>query len=207
MKLRVHNFLKCSFANGPGARAVIWVQGCPLHCPGCFNPDTHNFKSGNWVETMSLAHEILDLSHQIQGVTISGGETLAQPEALSELLATLRDQSSLSVILFTGYSWSEMLSLPGFSPLDSLTGMPPLLRCVDVILAGRYDHRQHLASGLRGSANKTVHFLTNRYSPFDFASVPPAEIILERNGRIIRSGIALIDLQLEPTTSIGDCYE
>ncbi|NJO00209.1 MAG: 4Fe-4S cluster-binding domain-containing protein, partial [Anaerolineales bacterium] len=38
--LRLHQFLPQSRVNGPGLRAVLWVQGCSLGCPGCFNPQT-----------------------------------------------------------------------------------------------------------------------------------------------------------------------
>ena len=158
MKLRLHHFLKCSYANGPGARAVIWVQGCPLHCSGCFNPGTHNFTDGKWMEVEVLAHDILTLGQQIQGVTISGGEPLAQSEALTELLAILRMKSDLSIILFTGYAWEELPTVLPKSLYNPSTGMPTLLYHVDVLLAGRYDQQQPLASGLRGFANKTIHF-------------------------------------------------
>jgi anaerobic ribonucleoside-triphosphate reductase activating protein len=189
MKIRLHHFLKCSYANGPGARAVIWVQGCTLRCPGCFNPGTHNFTDGKWVEVEELEHNILILGKQIQGVTISGGEPLAQAEALAELLAVLRAQSTLSVILFTGYAWDELPTVLPRPLCDPATRMPYLLRHVDVLLAGRYDHRQHLANGLRGSANKTAHFLTARYSSSDFESIPPAEIILDQEGRALAGAL------------------
>jgi anaerobic ribonucleoside-triphosphate reductase activating protein len=206
MKLRLHHFLKCSYANGPGARVVIWVQGCPLRCPGCFNPDTHNFTDGKWMAVEELAHDILTLGQQIQGVTISGGEPLAQAEALTELLAIVRTQSDLSVVLLTGYAWDEMRPVLDQSLCDPSSGMPTLLRYLDVLLAGRYDQRQHLASGLRGSANKTVHFLTDRYSSLDFESIPPAEIIFDPDGRIIQTGIVTTNLRLKHVTSKGGSY-
>jgi anaerobic ribonucleoside-triphosphate reductase activating protein len=206
MKLRLHHFLKCSYANGPGARAVIWVQGCPLHCPGCFNPGTHNFTGGSWVEVEELAHNILTLGQQIQGVTISGGEPLAQSEALTELLVILRMKSDLSIILLTGYAWEELPTVLPKSLYDPSTGMPTLLHHVDVLIAGRYDQRQPLASGLRGSTNKTIHFLTNRYSSLDFESIPPAEIIFDRDGRIIQTGIVTANSQLKHVTAKGDSY-
>ncbi|MCU0780030.1 MAG: radical SAM protein [Akkermansiaceae bacterium] len=44
MTLRLHAFLPRSRANGPGWRSVVWVQGCSLGCPGCFNPQTHDWE-------------------------------------------------------------------------------------------------------------------------------------------------------------------
>ncbi|MGD0006352.1 MAG: 4Fe-4S cluster-binding domain-containing protein, partial [Anaerolineaceae bacterium] len=39
--LNLHHFEPLSLVNGPGKRSVVWVQGCTLNCPGCFNPQTH----------------------------------------------------------------------------------------------------------------------------------------------------------------------
>jgi hypothetical protein len=60
---------------------------------------------------------------------------------------------------------------------------------VDVVIAGRYVAAQHLARGLRGSANKTVHLLTDRYTAADLEATPEAEIILRPDGQVFVSGI------------------
>jgi anaerobic ribonucleoside-triphosphate reductase activating protein len=46
MMLRVHSVMEVSRVNGPGRRAVVWLQGCSLHCPGCWNPETHAKQGG-----------------------------------------------------------------------------------------------------------------------------------------------------------------
>jgi anaerobic ribonucleoside-triphosphate reductase activating protein len=98
MKLRIHHFLPASYANGPGCRAVLWVQGCPLHCPGCFNSDTHAFAQGRWVAVDELAREMITLGQRIQGLSISGGEPLAQAPALAELLRRVKRDTRLSIL-------------------------------------------------------------------------------------------------------------
>jgi len=64
-----------------------------------------------------------------------------------------------------------------------------LLACVDVLITGRYDHSQRLATGLRGSANKTIHLLSDRYRISDINAVPAAEVIIDQAGEIVISGI------------------
>jgi anaerobic ribonucleoside-triphosphate reductase activating protein len=64
-----------------------------------------------------------------------------------------------------------------------------LLPCIDVLLAGRYEQGRHLALDLRGSSNKTVHFLSSRYGPEDLHTVPVAEVVIELDGDVIASGI------------------
>ena len=44
--IRIHHIIEHSTTNGPGTRFVIWTQGCPLNCDGCFNENTHNLNAG-----------------------------------------------------------------------------------------------------------------------------------------------------------------
>lgn len=106
MNLRIHHFLPFTYANGPGCRATLWVQGCPLHCLGCSNPGTHAFGQGEWLAVDELAERIKILGRRIEGVTVSGGEPFNQVAALSELLHRLRSETMLTVIVFTGY-WED----------------------------------------------------------------------------------------------------
>jgi hypothetical protein len=43
----VHSMLPLSTVNGPGERAVVWLQGCDLRCAGCWNPSGHIFDTGH----------------------------------------------------------------------------------------------------------------------------------------------------------------
>jgi anaerobic ribonucleoside-triphosphate reductase activating protein len=161
-------------------RAVLWVRGCTLGCPGCYNPETHPFAGGELITVDDLSSRLATLADTVEGVTISGGEPLQQRPALLALLRRVRAETPLSVLVFTGYSWDEV---HGFSEAEAL------LACIDVLIAGRYEAARHLARDLRGSANKTVHFLTERYSPPDLEAVPAAEVVITADGRIVVSGI------------------
>jgi anaerobic ribonucleoside-triphosphate reductase activating protein len=178
--LRLHSFLPASTANGPGVRAVVWVQGCSLGCPGCYNPDTHAFAGGELVPVDELFGRLVALGAGIEGVTVSGGEPLQQRPALLALLGRVRRETALSVLVFTGFRWEEVNRFPEAAEL---------LGCVDVLIAGRYEQAQHLALDLRGSANKAVHFLTARYGPADLRAVPPAEVVITADGEVVATGI------------------
>jgi anaerobic ribonucleoside-triphosphate reductase activating protein len=177
--LRIHHTEPLSRANGPGARAVIWVQGCTLGCPGCFNPETHA-RGGQTKTVAELVRWVQTLRGKIEGLSISGGEPLQQLNGLLPFLEQVRQETDLSVVLFSGYSWGEIQQMPQ---------APQLLAQIDVLLAGRYDASQRVAHGLLGSSNKTVHFLSSRYTPADLETVPEAEVILTDHGEIIFSGI------------------
>lgn len=178
--LNVSEILPESYANGPGCRTVIWVQGCSLACPGCFNPQTHSSVGGASLSVAELMREIAASSGRVEGITLTGGEPLQQQAPLFELLRRIKNETRLSVVVFTGYSWDET---------RELTKASNLLQYVDVLIAGRYIRTRHIATGLIGSSNKTIHFLTDRYNVSDFIDVPHAEVFIGSTGEIMVTGI------------------
>jgi len=177
MKLNVARTLSRSAANGPGERFVVWVQGCPLACPGCWNPDTWSFEHRVLRDVDELAAEILSVDG-IEGVTFTGGEPFAQARALARLGRTVRN-SGLSVFVFTGYDLEALSSEPARE-----------LRAVaDVLVAGRYIMAERaLDIPWRGSSNQQVHFLTDRYSPTSMQDSPELEIWINDQGTVSLTG-------------------
>ncbi len=203
--IRLHQFLPATRANGPGVRAGIWAQGCSLGCPGCFNPETHPFESGEAVPVAELFERVTALGAQIQGITLSGGEPFQQREAVTAFLQRVKQETDLSVIVFTGFTMDEILRMPPSAspdlrsasaqgaahsphlPFPHSSTLP--LSLIDVLIAGRYDQSQHVGRGMLGSANQRIHFLTDRYTEADLQRVPPAEVIISPEGEIQVSGI------------------
>lgn len=175
-----------SRANGPGARAVVWVQGCTLGCPGCFNPDTRSHAPRLLVNPVELAARIVRDGFQLEGVTISGGEPLQQAEPLLDFLREIRSGSSLSMLLFSGYTLEEIRA--------QALG-PAVLVCTDVLVDGRYDRERHLGRGLRGSVNQRIHLLTDRYRLEEIEDTPSGEVIIAPDGVVTITGV---DPRLSP---------
>jgi anaerobic ribonucleoside-triphosphate reductase activating protein len=146
---------------------VIWFQGCSLGCPHCFNPETHHTEPAQLFSVEELARCVYGSQATVEGITISGGEPLQQPEGLLLLLKKIRASTSLSIILFSGYTLEEINRFP--------IG-PDVLKHVDCLIAGRYAHKQRVACGLRGSSNQTIHLLTGRYCLSELEKTPPTEI-------------------------------
>lgn len=183
MRLNLAQTLPRSAANGPGDRFVLWVQGCPLACPGCWNPDTWAFERRELRTVEDLAVGIL-ATDGIEGVTFTGGEPFAQARALAALAQRVR-AAGLSVFVFTGYDLDE-LKRPEHRALLSVT---------DVVVAGRYIEAKR-ASGLawRGSVNQHVHFLTDRYGPGDMQEVAEVEFHVGDDGTLTVTGFPVADL-------------
>lgn len=177
MRLNVARTLSGSAANGPGERFVVWVQGCPLGCQGCWNPDTWSFAGRDVRDLADLAAEIL-ATPGIEGVTFTGGEPFAQASALAQLGRSAR-MAGLSVFVFSGYDLAELTSGPALE----------LLAETDVLVSGRYIERlRALDLPWRGSSNQEVHFLTSRYTPRDMESAPSVEIRIGRDAGISITG-------------------
>ena len=87
----IHSVESMGLVDGPGVRAVVFLQGCPLRCRYCHNPDTQE-GSGTVVTAEELTARLLRFRPYFKrggGVTFSGGEPLMQPEFLSEMLRRL----------------------------------------------------------------------------------------------------------------------
>lgn len=152
--INLHNFIARSTENGPGVRAVIWVQGCSLHCPGCFNPDTHDQTIRQLVSVEALAERILSVS-EIEGITISGGEPFLQAAALAELCRGLHERN-LGIVVFSGFTFEQLTQTDN-------TNWKALLGLTDLLIAGPFVQELRCALALRGSQNQTLHFLSERY--------------------------------------------
>lgn len=188
--LNIARVLPRSAVNGPGERFVIWVQGCTLHCGGCWNPDTWHTRPKTLVRALDLAETIL-ATPGVEGITLTGGEPFEQAARLIPLVEHVR-AAGLSVMAFTGYELGE---------LDE-RGQRALLELCDLVVSGRYrQDRRTLASPWRGSANQTVHYLTERYRPLPALESPECEIHITHDGTLTLTGFppqALIRFNADP---------
>lgn len=179
MTLHIHQRIDASSVNGPGQRAVIWVQGCSLACADCWNPATHSVTRGRVVNVASLAGWVQRLwsCGEISGLTISGGEPMEQALAVAELLKVVRTQSAdLSIGMFSGYSEGELRrglfrTLPSAATgEDNALLWQRIRHCLDFAVLGRYNRLQPSHRPLVTSGNQRLRLLTNRHSFADFDS-------------------------------------
>lgn len=167
----------CTEAEGPGRRFAVWTQGCTIGCPDCCNPHLWTHAAHRPVAARDLAAEVAAAreAHDIEGVTLIGGEPFEQDAALSPFAREVR-ALGLTVMAFTGHR------------LEELQGRgSPLLPHVDLLVDGPYVKALHTtARRWIGSTNQRLHFLTAAYAPDDprFAEPNTAEIRLTGDGRL-----------------------
>ena len=89
---RIHSIESMGLVDGPGVRSVVFLQGCPLRCLYCHNPDTQR-GGGQEISAQELCRRLVRFRPYFGdsgGVTFSGGEPLGQPEFLLECLKRLK---------------------------------------------------------------------------------------------------------------------
>ena len=90
----IHSTESFGTVDGPGVRFVIFLQGCPMRCKYCHNPDTWQMNTGERRSAQSLIREY-DRNRQFYGkggITVTGGEALMQIDFLLELFGLARQQ-------------------------------------------------------------------------------------------------------------------
>ena len=148
--LRLSGVISESIVDGPGFRYVVFTQGCPHGCPGCHNPQTHDFNGGTLIDPLTLLPEI-DENPLLAGVTFSGGEPFCQPEALLPLAREIKARG-LHLLIFSGYTYEQLQAISASSEATA-----QLLRLCDTLIDGPYiEEQRDLTLQFRGSANQRI---------------------------------------------------
>lgn len=93
---KIHSIETFGAVDGPGIRFVIFTQGCPMRCQYCHNPDTWYMDGGEEMSIDDLLSQIEKYKHYFGkegGVTLTGGEPLAQIDFAIELFERLKEQN------------------------------------------------------------------------------------------------------------------
>lgn len=107
--LRISGVVRESIVDGKGLRFVVFCQGCPHHCPGCHNPQTHDFAGGYEIELDKIVREV-EKNPLLQGVTFSGGEPFCQAAAFAELAKRLKaiPGMRLNIMSYSGWTYEQL---------------------------------------------------------------------------------------------------
>lgn len=106
---RVHSFESFGTVDGPGIRTVVFLQGCPMRCKYCHNPDTWHPSGGQARTAEDVAREVLKYKSYFAdrgGVTVSGGEPLLQLDFVLELFALLKAKGVNTCLDTSGICYS-----------------------------------------------------------------------------------------------------
>lgn len=145
---RLNSFLSMSALDGPGVRCVAFMQGCPLRCACCHNPDSWDPVGGTEITTLQLLQRVLRYRQYIRngGVTVSGGEALIQAPFVAEFFAMCK-RNGISTCLDTS---GCVLDEDVIKVLENTD-----LCLLDIKMTNEEDYRKYT----EGSLEQTLSFL------------------------------------------------
>lgn len=151
MKIRLAASLQAdSIVDGEGIRTVIWTQGCPHHCPGCHNPDTHDFLDGKEFDVEEIMAELDKLEDQ-DGLTFSGGDPFVQPGACYAI-AKYAKSKDWNIWCYTGYLFEDLIKLSRTN-----RDITNFLNYIDVLVDGKFVlAKRSFSTAYRGSTNQRI---------------------------------------------------
>lgn len=179
--IRINSYIPLTNVEGVGTRFAIWVQGCSIHCEGCANSSMWDFDGGTKYNIEDFINIIKSYSDKIEGITWLGGEPVEQIEAVTEISQAVKELG-LSVILFTGYNYSELKDKKDFQEL---------IKYVDILIDGRFEYEKtDYSRAWVGSSNQNYYFFTDRYDESVITECKnKIEVRISPDNRVIMTGM------------------
>ena len=143
----IHSIETFGTVDGPGVRFVIFMQGCPMRCKYCHNPDTWTFDTNKQISVSDILNQYNSVKEFCKGgITVTGGEPLLQLEFVTGLFKKAKEKN-----LHTALDTSGIL----FN-IDNKTKIDELLNYVDLVLLDikHIDNEEHIK--LTNFSNKNV---------------------------------------------------
>lgn len=111
-QMRYNNINSCECTNGLGWGVSLFTQGCPIHCKGCFNPETWDFNGGKPLTNL-VEHQIYQLlkPEYITRFSVLGGEPLVKDnlKQLNYMFCTIKSNyPDIKIWVWSGYTWDEI---------------------------------------------------------------------------------------------------
>lgn len=148
--LQIAGIIRESIVDGPGIRFTVFCQGCPHHCPGCHNPQTHPFTGGQKVSVSRLVEE-MKKNPLLQGATFSGGEPFCQAGGYAALADAVHGMGK-DVFCYSGWTLEELWEKAKTEP-----DVGKLLEKIDYLVDGRFVLAERdLTLQFRGSRNQRL---------------------------------------------------
>lgn len=152
---RIANIKWNDTSNGPGIGVSIFVQGCPHHCVGCWNPETWNFEGGSEIPNDIRGQIIKGLSvNNIERcLNVLGGEPLCPENKyfINDIISAVRAAyPQIKIYVWTGYTYNELLK-------ENDESIKDILSKIDYLIDGRYiEDKRDITLKLRGSTNQNI---------------------------------------------------
>ncbi len=166
MPIRLYGIVRESIVDGPGLRFVVFVQGCPHHCRGCHNPESHD-PNGGFVTTTTRIWNNIAINPTIRGITFSGGEPFLWGRELAQV-GRCAIEAGLDVMTYSGYTLEKLVAMA-----KEDAGVQALLSVTRYLVDGPFvQEKRDLTLRFRGSGNQHIWDLSG-WSPAAFPEQLP----------------------------------
>lgn len=155
---------KNDVVNGEGICVSFWTQGCPHHCPGCFNPQTWDFQGGIPLpaDIKEQIADALSANKVKRNFSILGGEPLCKEnyELVNDLCSFVKEKfPSIKIFIWTGEEFEVIKKLS-----SELSVVNSILNNSDVLITGPFiQEKRDLTLKLRGSSNQQIWRKVNNH--------------------------------------------
>lgn len=144
----IHSIESCGTVDGPGIRLVVFMQGCPMRCLYCHNPDTWSFEQNKKMSVDEILKKYNDLKEFLKngGITVSGGEPLLQTDFVTELFSRAKEQNIHTALDTSGI----LFDINNTEKIDKLLSVTSLV-LLDIKHINDEEHKK-----LTGVSNKNI---------------------------------------------------
>lgn len=149
----IHN----DFSAAPGVSVSFFTQGCPHHCPGCYNPETWDFDGGKefTYDVLNDIEESLFANGISRSLAIMGGEPLCEQNIFLTLLVvkTIKEKyPDVKIYIWTGYTYDYLMSR-----ITNNLHLKQVLDYADFLIDGPYvEELRDISLSMRGSSNQKI---------------------------------------------------
>lgn len=178
MKGRIHSLESFGTVDGPGTRFVVFVQGCPMRCAYCHNPDTWPMEGGTMMEPAEIIEQYENNRpfYKDGGLTVTGGEPLMQVDFLIDLFTLAKEHGIHTCIDSSGIAYKEN-NTAFIEKLDKLMPLTDLVM-LDIKHIDPEKHKQ-----FTGRSN---------------------ELMLENARKVAESGMTRLDIRVPVIPTFND---
>lgn len=155
--IRIAGLNNNDMVNGEGVSVSLFLQGCPFHCKGCFNPETWDINGGIAVDEEELTQNILKkltVNGIHRNLSILGGEPLETKEKINYLSWLINTVKTLypetKICLWTGYTYEKLKEIDNqnlkyiLNNINYLIDGPFILEERDITLKWRGSRNQRI---------------------------------------------------------------
>ena len=122
----IHSIESFGTVDGPGVRLVVFMQGCPMRCQYCHNPDTWEYKANNKITVEEILNRYDKIKEFLKngGITVTGGEPLSQIDFVTELFKKAKEKNIHTALDTSGIIFSR----------ENTSKIDELLKYTDLVL-------------------------------------------------------------------------